>query len=101
MFFVWFIIAQLIIAAIVVFVLRKNLDNLLIDMAMKQFELRIRDRSSPVLAVTVTASKEFNAEVQAKIRKETLRHQGESLKPVFQVDKSLMGGMIIKIGNNV
>ena len=101
MFFIWFIIAQLVIAVIVVWALKGNLDNLLIDMAMKQFDLRIRDKSSPIIAVTVTSHKKLNAEIQAKIIKETSRNLGETVKPVFQIDKNLMGGMIIKTGSNV
>jgi ATP synthase F1 delta subunit len=101
MFFVWFIVVQLVVAAIVVWALRSNLDNLLIEMAMKQFELRIRDKSTPISAVAVISHKALNAESQTKISKETLKNWGETVKPVFQIEKNLMGGVIIKVGNNV
>lgn len=101
MILVWFVIVQLVIAAIVVFVLRGNLNNLLVEMAMKQFELRIRDKSAPIPAVTVISHKGLHEEIRGTIIKETSKNCGETVKPVFQVDKSLLGGIIMKIGSNI
>ena len=96
---VLFILAQLVVAAGIVFVLKKVLDNMLAELALRQFELVGREKKSLDAPLVVITHKGLNAKQEQRIVQVALKQFGAAAKPSFQVDRSLLGGMVIKVGS--
>jgi F0F1-type ATP synthase delta subunit len=101
MFFVYVLIGQLIIAAIVVFVLKKKLDQILIDLAVRQAEVTESQRKAGAQVVTVVTHKSLIAKDQDPISRRLVKSFRTPVTVSFLSDPSIMGGVIIKFGNEV
>jgi len=95
MYFLYILLGQIVVAAIVVVVLKKTLDNILIDSAIRQFELLSEEKKAGVASVTVITHKDLKFAYQERLKRATLKQLGAAALS-FQVDKSLLGGMVIK-----
>ncbi|MDP2654062.1 MAG: F0F1 ATP synthase subunit delta [Candidatus Omnitrophota bacterium] len=93
------LLAQLVAISVVVFVLKKVLDNILIETALKQLEWSRRGEQGPLTdAVTLTTHKNLRASSRARIVQYLKKHLKITADPVFQVDPKIWGGMIIQCG---
>ena len=99
MLFVIFILGQIAVAAIVIFFLKKKLDNILIDLAIRQLELYRGEKAIKV--ATVVTHKNLNPQYQEHLRRIVAKQLGESAVLSYQTDKSLLGGIIIKLGDQI
>lgn len=98
MFFAYVLLGQIVVASIVVLVLKKTLDNILIDSAIRQLELLSQEKKTGVQAVTVVTHKDLKVAYQERLKRATLKQLGAAAALSFQIDKSLLGGMVIKVG---
>ena len=101
MFLIFVFLAQLVVCAIVVFILKKILDNILIDSAIRQLELCNQGKKSSIDALTVISYQNLNTKNQERITRAALKQFGETAKPAFTIDRSLLGGMVIKVGSRI
>ena len=92
-------VLQIIVASIIIFVLKRTLDNMLIDLAMRHFDLwlqRHQAHGKHGCEIILISHKPLKTIYKEKILKIIARHSSERLEPVFQLDKSILGGLIIK-----
>lgn len=81
------------------FIVRKNRENILAGIAGRFLELR--DENMGIINVTVTSPEALADEQKEKLR---LKIEGETKKTArfsYTVDKKLIGGFIIRIGDTV
>lgn len=103
-FFVKVFLLQLIAIACIIFILKKILDHKLIEEAIRRLEIALHERrpqqSSPFV-VKVISHKKLANRYKLKILKVTIKYLGENLKPSFETDRHLWGGLIVKLGDIV
>lgn len=96
------LLAQGILAVIIVIVLKNILDNNLIESAIRRLEWWLRtEHSSSVNQVTVISHKKLHPKNEERIVKAAGEYFKDSGKPVFQIDRKIMGGVVIKVGENI
>jgi F0F1-type ATP synthase delta subunit len=101
MVFFLFISGQLLVAAIVVFVLKYKLDEILLDIGIQQMEVLSSEKKAKVKAVTVITHKSLSTKYQDRIVRTVSKQFGSGAALSFQIDKNLMGGAIFKLGDVV
>ena len=60
-----------------------------------------QEKRAGVKAVTVVTHKNLKVAYQERLRRAVLKQLGAAAALSFQIDKSLLGGMIIKLGAHV
>ncbi len=90
------LIPQLIVIAIIVLVLKKTLDKMLIDMAIKKLALlEYEKKSADPIQFIVTSHKELRPARQENIQK-ILTKNFPGAQVLFHQDKKILGGIMIK-----
>lgn len=95
-------LAQIVIGLIVVICLKKVLDHQLLDMAYRQIDYaKPQDNPSLVIQVTVISHKTLSFKNHERFRRISVKRLGSAVKLDFVVDKKILGGAIVKIGEKV
>lgn len=95
---------QLAIAAVIVFILKKILDNMLIDLASRHFDLwmhRQQTQDHPAEKISFISHKPLKPKNKEKFLKIMTKYSKQKIQPVFERDKSILGGVIIKGSNDI
>lgn len=90
---------QIFLASIVIFALRKVLNNMLIDLAIRHFGLwmqRQQAHGQPAEKIVIISHKPLKPKYREKILKIMARYSGQIIQPAFEMDKSILGGLVIK-----
>ncbi len=94
------ILAQLLVITIIVFILKKILDTMLLELAIKKFtfsEFAIKlDNSQQVIIICHKEPRSSWKEMFLKLAQKKL---GQNTQMIFQNDKKILGGIIIQYGN--
>lgn len=101
MFFVKFFLAQAVAITIIVAVLKKILDQNLVDLAIRQFERFSTQPPAVSPAVIVTTHKKLSSRHESRIRKAAARIFGQTATVEWRIDKAMWGGMTIRTGDSV
>lgn len=88
--------AQLFMIAVIVFVLKKTLDKKLIDAAVVRLEGL--DHLPDVRQIRVRSHRTVKPVYRERIARAVLKNFNAGAEAGFEVDRSLMGGMIITVG---
>ena len=89
---------QVVVAGIIIFVLKKVLDNILIENAVKQFEvLNPKEISQNLKEVIILVYKELKTAVKERIQQAAIKKLPGNVPIVFRIDKSIKGGIIINL----
>ena len=101
MIFIYFIFGQLVVAVWVVLFLKKKLDGILIESAIKQLEYLGAEKKSGIKSVAAVTHKNLDLKNQEQLKRTVAKQLGATTVLSFQIDKSLMGGVVLKLGNQV
>jgi F0F1-type ATP synthase delta subunit len=92
-------VLQLIVIFILVVILKKTLNHLLIDSAIRELEFGEAEKTLPPgTGVAVISHKALKLKYKERIVKATQKRFGQSTQVAFKVDKHLWGGAIIAFG---
>ncbi len=95
------LLAQCVVAVIIIVVLKNILDKNLMESAIRRLEgWPQTGHPSAVTEITVIFHKNLSPVNKERVLKASLKHFTDAVKPVFQIDKKIMGGIIIKVGEN-
>lgn len=93
---------QAIAITLVVLVLRHLLEKMLIDSAVRSFEYFAKNAEKPSCrSLTVISARPLRPQYQERIRKVSPYLLRPEVTPVFQVQSSLWGGLIIKADDKI
>ncbi len=92
--------AQIIVIAIIVVILKKILDRMLIDLAISLFEYNASGQS-PSGPITITTHKRLKSKYQAAIVKAAQKHSWPLDQIQYKIDKKIYGGMIIRTDKRI
>lgn len=94
------VLAQLVVIAIIVFILKQVLDNMLIDLSVSLFEVWRPEQkfSEPVYIISHRRLKD---KYRSRLDKAAGRHSIETTRLQYQIDKKILGGIIIKAGHKL
>ena len=95
------LVAQIVSASIILFVLKKVLDRNLIELTIRRLETLPFAEFKNVNSVTIVSHKKLNAKYQERVFKTSTRYFGTKVTPVLQIDKRLWGGAILHINENI
>ena len=100
MWFIYFFIAQVVVAIIVIAFLRWALEGMLVDMALRQIEywLNTEGKSESVKKITVVSYQPLKTAEVARLQKAMRRSWGEEGTISFQTDPKILGGMLSDAG---
>jgi F0F1-type ATP synthase delta subunit len=94
--------AQIIVGLAVALVLKKVLDAMLIDLAMKHLQMLRREESSRHIGqAVVTSFKPLKAAAAARMRRAVAAALTPAAAVEFCVDRKLWGGVVIRAGEHV
>jgi F0F1-type ATP synthase delta subunit len=94
-------IVQVVFIGIIVLVLRKVLDGILIENAVKHFETMKTDENlRKIPEIVVLSSHGLSSAIQNRIQR-AVKRNFEAPKVVHKIDKSLKGGIIINLGKSI
>jgi F0F1-type ATP synthase delta subunit len=94
--------AQVVVGAIVVVCLKKVLDGQLLEFAYRQIDYwKPQDQRSPISEITLVTHKRLNVTQQERFRRITLKRLGAAVTVQFLVDRKIMGGAILRIGEKL
>ena len=96
-----FFLGQIAVAALVVFLLKGKLDDILIESAVRQLEILSSEKKSSVKVITAVTSKNLSSANQERLKKAIVKQFGEAAMLSLQIDQSLLGGIIIKLGSDL
>jgi len=93
-------LAQLIIIAIIIYILKKILDRMLIDLAVTHFEYYHPGRQStdPVLIIS---HRPLSGKDKARLDKAARKISVDPARLTYQVNKKKFGGMVIKTSDKM
>ncbi|MFA5088228.1 MAG: F0F1 ATP synthase subunit delta [Candidatus Omnitrophota bacterium] len=92
---------QFILTVVVVFILWKVLEARLVEFAIRRFEIWEPEEDRPLpKEIFVTSHKNLKSVAKQRILRSSLKNFGPQAKVHFQVDKSNLGGVIIKFGSD-
>lgn len=95
------LVAQLILIAAIVFILKKILDKFLVDDALTRIEALQPDSIDKDLKdVVVMTYRDLNAKTQKRISDAFYRKTNKIVPLLVQKDRNLKGGLIIKMKDN-
>jgi len=101
-FFAKVIILQVIVISIIIFILKIILDKRLIESAISEMRLWQQEgRKVNDSKVIVISHKEVHPRYKERIHRITYDYLGEGHQPDYRIDKSILGGLIILIGNEM
>ncbi len=101
-FFTLIILIQIVVITIIVFILKKILEQQLIDMVIRQYEFGQFEQLKPSIhQVEVISYKPLNQNNKKRIIDATVKHFGGSMKLIFEIDKRILGGMVIQVASKV
>ena len=95
---------QLVAAAIIVYILKKVLDNMLIDLASRHFDLwmhRQQAREHPAENISIISHRPLKSKHKEKFLKITTKYSNQKIQPAFEIDKSILGGVMIKGSDDI
>ncbi len=93
---------QIVCIAVVVLILWVVLEKRLHSLAIKDFTYYAPPEGEPrPSALRIVTHKAISPAYQQEIQKIASKKFGAGIQPVFEVDKGLLGGIIIKIDKNV
>ena len=99
-FFMKFLAAQGVVAVIIIFFLKRNLDRELYDIAIQRLEFLSQAERFPSFDhVMVVSHKDLSPQNKGRIQKAVSKHFTDSVKPVFKIDKKILGGIIITVAD--
>lgn len=101
MFLLMIVLGQLVVAGLVVFFLKKKLDHILIELGVRHLELLDSQKRASVKVLAVITHKNLNLTDQDNIKRRLTKAFGSGLQLSFQIDPGLMGGVLIKLGDEV
>ena len=88
--------AQVVVISIIVFVLKKTLDQNLMDGAIRHIEYwALEEKTKKVSRLVVQTHKPLDDKYHQRIVKAANKNFGSSVVPDFRIDTKMMGGMII------
>lgn len=95
-------IAQFIVASIIVLLLKLRLDDMLLDLAARQFEfwLKTSGRESKNRELVVVSYKTLKPVYCERLCKSWREGWGDNLQPIFKLEPKLLGGIIIQAGDH-
>lgn len=100
LFLIKFLMVQCVAAVIILFILKKILDRKLYETAIRRLEFLARtDRPLTVDHVIVVSHKKLSLKNKERIQRAVSKHFADSVKPVFEIDKGILGGIIITAGD--
>lgn len=101
MWVIYILVAQIIIGVIVILFLRKMLEDMLLDMCVRQFEywLSTEGKKLTVKNALFTSYQPLKLFYSERIHKVINKFWGADNKIAFRVDRSILGGMIIDVGS--
>ncbi len=100
-FLVKLILAQCILAVIIIVVLKNILDNKLIESAIRRIETWPQTEPARSAGEMVVIShKNLTPANKERILKAARERFSQQMNPVFKIDKGIMGGIVIKIGEH-
>src|SRR3989338_9185582 len=96
------LIIQTILGIIVFFVLRKILEDKLIESTIHELDLFLmKNESGAVGEVVVVGNGEFAPEKKSRIQAALQKRFSPQVRVVYQTDKNFMGGMVLKFVTSV
>ena len=100
--FVKIVILQAGVIAVIIFVLKRILDKKLVESAINEFRVWQREgREQLGNQVLIVSPKGLKLKYKLRILKIALDYFGDDAHPSFKINKDLLGGIIIKIGDNI
>ena len=92
------LVAQVISVALVFYILKKILERRLFNLAIREFDFySLPEGDQNPKEIFIITNKNIANSYRQEIEKNTQKKFGSTVKLVYQVDKELMGGIIIKV----
>lgn len=81
------------------FIVDKNRENILVDILKRYLELR--DIKLGFVNVEITSAVEINSEQEKEIKNKLQEITGKNVRMKFHLNPSIIGGMLIRIGDTI
>ena len=95
---------QFVCAAIIVYILKQILDTMLIDLASRHFDLWMHRQQAldhPAENISIISHRPLKSKHKEKFFKIITKYSNQKIQPAFEINKSILGGVIIKGSNDV
>jgi len=99
--FLIFVLTQVVVISVILFVLKKTLNRNLVDLAIKQIEAGQLKQDAQNVNITVTTHKPVSTGQRERLLKAVTKQIPGAGTPDFKIDGKLLGGMIIEVGPQI
>ena len=101
MILLWAFIAQIVAISFVVFVLKKILDHMLIDLAIRHLEYGQSKERRPVDLIVILTHRRLQEKYKQRIAQIIRKYCSQETQAEYRIQKDIMGGIIIKVGGRM
>jgi len=95
------LVGQIIAIVFVMFVLKIVLDKMLIDLAVQHVEVWKMSEAKEIDRILILTAKSLKQAYVERIKKATAKSFASNVVVDFQIQKSILGGAIIRVGEQI